>query len=56
MAEFLIKKYFKDFTKDEQNGIFLNGTVDDFSLDHSSVKKEGIFNIYEYLMIKNNIK
>ena len=28
----------------------------DFSVDHCSVKKEGILNIDQYLMIKNNIK
>ena len=29
----------KDFTKDEQSEISLNGTVFDFSVDHSSIKK-----------------
>ena len=29
-----------------------NGTVYDFSVDHSSVKEGGIFNIHQYLMIK----
>ena len=28
----------------------------DFSVDHSSIKKEGILNIHQYLMVKNNIK
>ena len=46
----------KDFTKDEQSEISFNGTVYDFSFDHSSIKKEGILNIHQYLMIKNNIK
>ena len=46
----------KDFTKDEQSEISLNGTVFDFSVDHSSIKKEDIFNIHRYLIIKNNIK
>ena len=46
----------KDFTKDEQSMISLNGTVHDFSVDHSSIKKEKIFNIHPYLMIKNNTK
>ena len=27
----------KDFTKDEQSEVFLNGTVHDFLVDHSSV-------------------
>ena len=43
------------FTKDEQSEISLNGTVYDFSVGHSSIKKEDILNIYQYLMIKNNI-
>ena len=30
----------KDFTKDEQREISLNGTVYDFSIDHSSIKKK----------------
>ena len=29
----------KDYTKDEQSEIFLNGTVYDFSVNNSSVKK-----------------
>ena len=28
----------------------------DFSVDHSSIEKEGILNIHEYLMFKNDIK
>ena len=32
----------KNFTKEEQNEISLNGTVHDFSADHSSIKKEDI--------------
>ena len=31
-------------------------TVYDFSVDHSSVKKEDINNIHQYLMVKNKIK
>ena len=46
----------KDFTKVEQSEISLNGTVCDFSVDHSSIKKEDILNIHQYLMVKNNIK
>ena len=45
----------QDFTKDEQSEMFLNDTVYDFSVDHTSIKKEDI-NIHQYLMIKNNIK
>ena len=46
----------KDFTKDEQSEIYLHGTVYNFSVDHSSIKKENILNIHQYLMSKNNIK
>ena len=46
----------KDFTKDQQTKISLNGTVHDFSADHSSIKNDGILNIDQYLTIKNNIK
>ena len=42
--------------KDEQSEVSLNGTVYDFSVDPSSIKKEDIPNIHQYLMIKNNIK
>ena len=53
---FCIAKVSKDFTKDEQSEIFLNGAVYDFSVDHNSIKKEDNVNIHQYLMIKNNIK
>ena len=46
----------KDFTKDKQSKISLDGTVYDFSIDHSSIEKEDILNIHHYIMIKNNIK
>ena len=46
----------KNFTKDEQNEISLNGIVYDFSVDHSSIKKQEILNFDQYLMVKNNIK
>ena len=46
----------KDFTKDGHGEISLNGTVYDFSVDHSSIKYEHIVNIHQYLMIKKNIK
>ena len=41
----------KGFTKDEQNEIFLNSTVYDFPANHSSIKKDDIFNIHQYLMV-----
>ena len=46
----------KDFTKDEQREISVNDTAYDFSVCHSSVEKEDILNIHEYLMVKNHIK
>ena len=46
----------KDFTKDEQNEICVNGIEYDFSVNHSSIEKLDIPNIYQYLMVKNNIK
>ena len=46
----------KDFTKAEQSEISLNGTVYNISVDHSWIEKEGILNIQEYLVVKNNIK
>ena len=54
--EFSLGSESKDFTENEQSEISLNGTVHDFSLDHSSVEKEDILNIHEYLMVKNNEK
>ena len=45
---FCLESISKDFTKDEQSEISLNGTV---SFDHSSIKKEDILNIQQYLMI-----
>ena len=44
-----------DFTKGEQSEIFLNGTVYDFPVDHSSSRKENILNIHQYLMVKYNV-
>ena len=46
----------KDFAKDEQKDVSLNGTVYDFSVHHWPIKKVDILNIHQYLMIKNNIK
>ena len=46
----------KDFTTDEHSEISLNTTVYDFSVNHSSIKKEDILNLHQYLMIRNNIK
>ena len=54
--EFCLGNVSNDFTKNEQGETFLNGTVYDFLVDHSSVEKEDIHNIHEYLMVKNNIK
>ena len=34
----------------------LNGTAYDFSVENSSIKKEDILNIHQYLIIKNNRK
>ena len=36
----------KGFTKDENSKISLHGTVYDFSVDHSSIKKEDILNTF----------
>ena len=55
-SNFYLGNVSKDFTKDEQREISLNGTVYDFSVDHSSIKKENILNIHQYLMIKNDRK
>ena len=54
--DFCLGSISKDFTKNEQSEISLNGTVYDFLVDHSSTRKEGIFNIHQYLMVQNNVK
>ena len=46
----------KTFSKDGQSEISLNGTVYDFSVDHSSIKEEDVLNIHQYFMVKNIIK
>ena len=46
----------KDFTKDKQSEISMNGIVFDFWFDHSPITKEDILNNHQYLIIKNNIK
>ena len=55
LCNFCLGSVSKDFPKDEKNEFFffLNGTVYDFSFDHSSVKKEDIHNILQYLMVRN---
>ena len=54
LYKFCLRRLWKDFTKDEQSEISLNHIVNDFSVDHSSIKKEDIVNIQQYLIIKNN--
>ena len=46
----------KDFTNNEQSLISLNGTLYNFSVNLSSIKKEDILNIHRYSMIKNSVK
>ena len=48
--------YLKTLQKNKQSEISLNGTVYDFSVDYSLTKKEDVFNIHQYLMVKINIK
>ena len=45
-CNFCLRKISKDFTKDEQCKNSLNGTVYDFPVDHSSIKKEDILSIH----------
>ena len=47
---FYLGRVSKDFTKDEMSKFSLNGTVYDFSVNHSAI------DIHDYLMIKNNLK
>ena len=42
LYEFSLKSISKDFTKDNQREIFLNGTVYDFSVNYKAMKKEDI--------------
>ena len=37
----------KDFTKDDQSEVCSKGTLYDFSVKHSSIKKEDILNIHQ---------
>ena len=46
----------KDFTKDEQSQISLDGTLYNFSVNHTLMKKEDILNLHQFLMFKNNMK
>ena len=45
---FCLESISKDFIQDEHSEISLNGTVYDFSIDYSSIKKEDILNIHQY--------
>ena len=53
----LFRKYIKRFYEKWtiKSEISLNWAVYDFSVDYSSIEKEGILNIHEYLMIKNKV-
>ena len=53
---FCLGRVSKDFTKDVQSKLSLNATVYEFSVDHSSIKKEDILNFHEYLIVEDNIK
>ena len=46
----------KDFTIDKHSETSLNDTVYDVSVDHSSIKREDILNIPQYLLFKNKTK
>ena len=43
--KFCLGSMSKDFTKDEQSEISLNSSLYNFSVDHSSIKKEDILKI-----------
>ena len=47
---FCLRGVSKDFTKDEQSDISWNGTAYDFPIDYSSIKKEDILNIRQWLI------
>ena len=47
---FCLRSVSKDFTKYELSKISLNGTIYDFSIDHSSNGKQYIFNIHGNLI------
>ena len=51
-----LRKQTKDFREDKISEILYNGTVYDFSVDHSAIGKENIFNIHECLIKMSNIK
>ena len=44
------------FSATESREVPLNGNVNDFSVDYSSIDKFDILKIHKYLMTKNNIK
>ena len=55
--QFCLGSISKDFTKDEMGEIYLNSTVYEFSVDHSSIqKKKDILNIHKYLTKDNKRK
>ena len=48
----MFRKSIKIFYKRWSEWISYDDTVYDFSVDHSSIKKEDILHIHEYLMVK----
>ena len=56
LHEFCLESISKDFTKAKLSEISLNGTVYDFLVDQCLIELEVIFNIHEYLIVKNNPK
>lgn len=53
-CEFCLGSISKYFTKDKLNEISLDGTVFDFSVDHSPFEKEGLLDIHGYFIKKNS--
>ena len=53
---FFLGSVLKDFSKDQESEISLNGTVYNLLVDHSSIKIENILNIHKFLMAKNKTK
>ena len=56
LTQFCLGSISDGFSATESREVFLNGNVNDFSIDYNSSDKSDILNIHKYLMTKNNTK
>ena len=54
-TEFCLRSISNEFGATESQEVSLKGNMQYFSVNHNAIVKSDIWNIYKYLMVKNNI-